>query len=128
MIWTFLALLFTAGGAAIATVMFVIFRNAFKGVVELNIIATLGTPMLAFMWIAVGFNLIGFFMQFGTCCGVCCCSGRRKAERKSAVLHEGENGNGRTNGNGIPLNEKPENMVYGDRKRRFGFRRSENAA
>ena len=127
MIWKFLALLFTAAGAVIATVMFVIFSNAFAGVAELNIRATLGTPMLAFMWIAVGFNLIGFFMQFGTCCGVCCCSGRRKAARKSAMLHAGGSGNGRTNDNGIALNEKPDDMVYGDRKKRFGFQRSKNA-
>ena len=82
-ILTFLALLFTAGPSVIATVMFVIFRNTFTGAADLNITASLGTPMLAFMWIATGLNLIGFVMQLGTCCGVCCCTGRRKAESKA---------------------------------------------
>ena len=80
---TFAALLFTAVGSVVATVMFVIFRNKFGGAADLNIRASLGLPMLAFMWIATGFNLIGFIMQIGTCCGVCCCTGRRKVERRS---------------------------------------------
>lgn len=84
-ILTFLALLFTGAAAVIATVMFVIFRNTFSGAADLNITAHLGSPMLAFMWIATGLNLIGFLMQIGTCCGVCCCTGRRKAERKSQI-------------------------------------------
>jgi hypothetical protein len=83
-ILTFVALIFTGGGALIATIMFVIFRNTFSSAADLNIEANLGTPMLAFMWIAVGFNLIGFFVQIGTCCGVCCCTGRRKALRETA--------------------------------------------
>jgi hypothetical protein len=85
-ILTFIALLGTAAGALIATIMFVIFRNTFSSAAELNIEAKLGTPMLAFMWIAFGFNLIGFFVRIGTCCGVCCCTGKSKAFRK--VEHE----------------------------------------
>ncbi|EXJ96278.1 hypothetical protein A1O1_01404 [Capronia coronata CBS 617.96] len=80
---TFLALLFTAAGSVIATVMFVIFQDRFSGAADLNIRAYLGEPMLAFMWIATGMDLIGCIMQFGTCCGVCCCSGRRKAMKRS---------------------------------------------
>jgi len=79
---TGLALLFTAVGAVVATVMFVIFKNKFSEQADFNIEATLGTQMLAFEWIAVGMTLIGFLMQLGTCCGVCCCTGKRKAERK----------------------------------------------
>jgi hypothetical protein len=79
---TFLALLFTAAGSVIATVMFVIFKQKFSGAADLNIEASLGKPMLAFMWVATGLDLMGFFMQIGTCCGVCCCTGRRRAERK----------------------------------------------
>ncbi|KAK5936697.1 hypothetical protein PMZ80_011068 [Knufia obscura] len=81
-ILTFLALLFTAVGAVVATVMFVIFKNTFSGAAEFNIEAKLGPEMLAFEWIAVGMTLIGFIMQIGTCCGVCCCTGKRKAIRK----------------------------------------------
>ncbi|KIW72499.1 hypothetical protein PV04_00684 [Phialophora macrospora] len=82
-ILSFGALLFTAVATVIATVMFIIFRNKFQGAADLNIHAHLGEPMFAFMWIATGFDLIGFIMQVGTCCGVCCCTGRRKAERRS---------------------------------------------
>lgn len=82
-IFTFAALLFTAAASVIATVMFVIFQDKFSGAADLNIEASLGKPMLAFMWTATGLNLVGFFMQIGTCCGVCCCTGRRKAERRS---------------------------------------------
>ncbi|KAJ9652875.1 hypothetical protein H2198_007877 [Neophaeococcomyces mojaviensis] len=83
-ILTFLALLFTAAGAVIATVMFVIFRNTFDGAAEFNIQAKLGPEMLGFEWTAVGLLLLGFLMQIGTCCGICCCNGRKKAMRKSA--------------------------------------------
>lgn len=86
MVWTFLALLFTVGASVIATVMFVIFRNTFESAPQLNIQASLGKPMLVSMWIAVGFNLMGFLVQFGTCCGVACCSGKRKAAEKSQAM------------------------------------------
>ena len=86
-ILTALALIFTAVGAVIATVMFVIFRNTFSGAAEFNIKAKLGPEMLAFEWVAVGMTLIGFLMQIGTCCGVCCCTGKRRAmkKRQSAI-------------------------------------------
>ncbi|KAK4936897.1 hypothetical protein LTR10_022354 [Elasticomyces elasticus] len=80
---TFAALLFTAAASVIATVMFVIFQQKVSTASDLNIEAYLGKPMLAFMWTATGLNLIGFLMQIGTCCGVCCCTGRKKAERRS---------------------------------------------
>lgn len=87
-ILTFLALLFTAAGAVIATVMFVIFKNAFADVTELNIKAELGIRMLAFEWTAVALLLVGFLMQIGTCCGICCCNGRRKAARKGVLVEK----------------------------------------
>lgn len=82
-ILTFLAALFTTVATVIATVMFIIFRNTFSGAADLNIEAHIGEEMFAFMWIATGFNLIGLVMQLGTCCGICCCTGRRKAQRIS---------------------------------------------
>jgi hypothetical protein len=115
---TFAALLFTLGGSAIATIMFVIFRNTFSGAADLNIRAELGIPMLAFMWIATGCNLIGFIMQIGTCCGVCCCTGRKKAERKSQMYTSGggpESGSREKESSGSSTGER----VPG----RFGFRR-----
>jgi hypothetical protein len=115
MVWTFLALLFTAGGSVIATVMFVIFRNTFESATEVNIQASLGKPMLAFMWIAVGFNLVGFLMQFGTCCGVLCCTGRKTAVKKSRAM-----GGAASSGNG---DWKKENgFVNGSgRRKRFAW-------
>jgi hypothetical protein len=127
-ILTFLALLGTAVGALIATIMFVIFRNTFSSAAELNIEANLGLPMLAFMWIAVGFNLIGFFVQIGTCCGVCCCTGRRKAIRKT----EHEQGyDGATSADsevsrapGVGANGVNDvNITGAEKRRRFGFGR-----
>lgn len=82
-ILAFLAALFTTVATGIATVMYIIFRNTFRDAADLNINAHIGSEMFAFMWIATGFNLIGLFIQIGTCCGVCCCTGRRKAERIS---------------------------------------------
>jgi len=87
-ILTGLALLFTAVGAVVATVMFTIFKNTFTEQDGFNIEAKLSNQMLAFMWIAVGMALIGFLMQIGTCCGVCCCNGKRKAERKLPMAAE----------------------------------------
>lgn len=80
-ILTFASLLFTAAGSVIATVMSVVFRNQFSQAAMFNVHASLGEPMLAFMWISTGFNLVGFMMQVSACCGVCCCAGRRRAVR-----------------------------------------------
>lgn len=110
-ILTFASLLFTAAGSVIATVMFVIFKNQFSGAEDLNIRASLGTPMLAFMWIGTGFNLIGFIIQVGTCCGVCCCTGKRKAMRKSQI------------NTGVEGREKESTGSGSGSPRRFGFRR-----
>ena len=109
---TFAALLFTAGASVIATVMYVIFRNTFSNAAEVNITAHLGEPMLAFMWIAVGFNLIGFIMEIGTCCGVCCCTGRRKAERRA--LHP------------PPMREKGSDSIDGLKPKRRWHGRNSN--
>ena len=46
-------------------------------------------PMLAFMWIATLFNLVGFLFQFGTCCRVCCCSGKENATKKGQPSNNG---------------------------------------
>lgn len=89
-IFTFVTLLLTFGASAIATVMFTIFRNVFQSAPELNITAELGVPMLAFMWISSAFNFLGFLLQIGTCCGVCCCSGKKKAIRDGQLSPDGK--------------------------------------
>ncbi|KAF2759769.1 integral membrane protein-like protein [Pseudovirgaria hyperparasitica] len=71
----------------IATVMFVIFKNVIAGVSELNIRASIGVEMFAFMWIASGFAIITWLIHLGQCC--CCASrrdvrtGRRKGNKKA---------------------------------------------
>jgi SUR7/PalI family len=87
---TFVTLLLITGASVVATVMFVIFRNVFQSAPELNVRAELGAPMLAFMWIASGFNLLSFLFQVGTCCGVCCCSGKRKAIKEGRLSSDGK--------------------------------------
>lgn len=89
-IFTFLALLFTAAGSIIATVMFTIFRNIITSQSELQIEANLGQMMLGLMWTAVGLDLVGFLDQVGMCCGVLCCSGRRKRDRRKRVQEKRE--------------------------------------
>lgn len=87
--FTLITFILTAGSSAVATVMFTIFRNVFRSAPELNISAELGVPMLAFMWIASGFNLVGFLFQFGTCCAVCCCAGKEKATKQGQPSNNG---------------------------------------
>lgn len=127
---TLIAVLFTAGGAVIATVMFVIFKNTFSSASGVNIEANLGTPMLAFMWIGVGFNLIGFFVQIGTCCGVCCCTGRKKAIRKGeqeqsydgATSADSDASRAPDVSDATDVNDINDvNITGGEKRRRFGF-------
>ena len=77
-----LALVFTLIASVVATVMFVIFRNIVTGQQDLQIEASVGTQMLAFMWTAVALDLLGFLLQAGICCSVCCCSGKRRYEKE----------------------------------------------
>jgi hypothetical protein len=72
--------------------------------------------------------LIGFFVQIGTCCGVCCCTGRRKAIRKT----EHEQGyDGATSADsevsrapGVGANGVNDvNITGAEKRRRFGFGR-----
>lgn len=70
--------LVTTIAAVLATALFVIFRNVFANVsVDLNVGAQLGTKMFAFVWVAVGCELLGMVLQWGMCC--CSCCGRRKS-------------------------------------------------
>lgn len=89
-VFTVFTFLLTAGASVVATVMFTIFRNVFRSAPELNINAQLGTPMLAFTWIASGFGLIGFLFQVGTTCAVCSCSGKKKAIKEGQLSSDGK--------------------------------------
>ncbi len=66
--------------------MFIIFRNVLKGAAaDVNIGATIGTKIFAFMWIATACSIVGWLVQMGMCC---CCASRRDVRR-------GVNGRGR---------------------------------
>ena len=73
-ILNFLVALFITVAAVIATVMFIIMRNAFTGVADLNVEAAIGIEMFVFMWIAAGTAIVAFLIQMGECC---CCASRR---------------------------------------------------
>jgi hypothetical protein len=79
-VWTFVAALFTVAATVIATAMFIIFKNVITSQQALNIGASIGTQMFAFMWIAAGFNLLGFGIHLGLTC--CCASTRDVRTRR----------------------------------------------
>ena len=81
LILSFFTALITIVASAVATVMFIIFANAFVNAdPNLNIEARVGKQMFAFMWVASAFSLIPFIIQLGSCCAACC--GGRNARRK----------------------------------------------
>ena len=65
---------FVQVATVVATVMFIIMQNAVTSATELNIGASLGIHMFAFMWIAAGTAILAFVIQLGMCC---CCASRR---------------------------------------------------
>ncbi|KAI4223187.1 MAG: hypothetical protein L6R40_008519 [Gallowayella cf. fulva] len=87
-ILTFLTALSITAASIIASAMFLIFRSVIqKAADSVNIQAEIGTKMFAFMWIASGAAVLGWFIQFAGCC--CCAStrdvktGRRRGRRKA---------------------------------------------
>jgi hypothetical protein len=87
MLLTFLAALVTTVAAVIATVMFIIMKNAITSVDQLNIKASIGIQMFAFMWIAAGAGILAWIVLLAQCC--CCASrrdvrtGRKKGSKKA---------------------------------------------
>jgi hypothetical protein len=75
---TFLAALCTTVATVIATVLWIIFKNAMKSQTELNIGATIGIKMFVLMWIAAAFAILAWLIQMGLCC---CCASRRDVKR-----------------------------------------------
>ena len=59
--------------------MFIIFRNLVEGAAaDVNIGATVGIKMFAFMWVASACSIIGWIVQMGMCC---CCASRRDVRK-----------------------------------------------
>jgi len=78
MIFTFFAALTTTVATVIATVLFIIMRNAITSVTQINIGAYIGTKMFAFMWIASAFSILAWIIQLSQCC---CCASRRDVRK-----------------------------------------------
>ena len=104
-IFTFLAALFTTTASVTATVMFVIFRNVIGSVAEVNIGASIGNKMFAFMWVASAFSIFAWLIQTGLCC---CCASRRDVKT----------GRKRGNEKAYAMNGNSEKLTV---RRRFGF-------
>ncbi|PQE26382.1 integral membrane protein [Rutstroemia sp. NJR-2017a BBW] len=73
-IWTFISALLTVAATIIATVIAVVLKNVVTSQANLNIGASIGTEMFAFMWIGAGGSLIGWLIHL---CLSCCCASRR---------------------------------------------------
>lgn len=78
MIFTFLAALCTTVATVIATVLFIIAQRAATSVSEINIGASIGVEMFAFMWIGAGTAVLAWLIMLGQCC---CCASRRDVKR-----------------------------------------------
>ena len=78
MIGTFLAALCTTVASVVATVMFIIMQNAITQVQQLNIGASIGVEMFAFMWIAAAAAILAWIIQLSLCC---CCASRRDVKK-----------------------------------------------
>jgi hypothetical protein len=73
-IWTFISALLTVAATIIATVIAVVLKNVVTSQANLNIGASVGTQMFAFMWIGAATSLIGWLIHL---CLSCCCASRR---------------------------------------------------
>lgn len=88
LVFSFFTALVTIVASAVATVMFEIFANVFTNAdPSLNIHAHVGTQMLVFMWIGSAFSLLGFIVQFGSCCASCCGGHKARKQLKSQGIN-----------------------------------------
>jgi hypothetical protein len=78
MLLTFLGALCTTVATVLATAMFIIMRNALTSQTSLNIGASLGNEMFAFMWVGSGMAIIAWII---TLCLCCCCASRRDVKK-----------------------------------------------
>ena len=65
---TFFSSLLCTAGSVVATVMYVVFQRVISSQKELNISASLGAQMFAFMWIATAFSVAGWVVHFHLAC------------------------------------------------------------
>lgn len=87
---SFLTALFITVAAVIATVLFVIMSDVFNNATQLNIGASIGKEMFAFMWIAAATSIIAWLIQMAQLC--CCASVRdvKTGRKKGGLKHTSE--------------------------------------
>ncbi|KAK2750805.1 hypothetical protein FQN55_001815 [Onygenales sp. PD_40] len=125
-LFTFLTFFATVAASLVATAMFTIFKIVFSSkAIEFNIGAELGVRMLVFMWIAVAFVLLGFFLHVRSILAWCCCCCCRP--RQSRIHKEEEMGarsTGQDGGNGMrEVEHDGAGNGEGEKHKLFRFRR-----
>ncbi|OWP01564.1 hypothetical protein B2J93_8591 [Marssonina coronariae] len=91
-VWTFLAGLFVIAATIIGTAMALVFENVATSQESLNIGASYGKTMFAFIWIAAACSFFGFIIHLSM---TCCCASRRDVRtgrRKGRASAYGETG------------------------------------
>ncbi|ORY87782.1 actin cortical patch SUR7/pH-response regulator pali [Protomyces lactucae-debilis] len=77
---SFVAALFSVGQAVVATVLFSIFSSVINdNLPDLNVKASLGTPMFVLAWLSAGFSLVAFIFVLFT---LCCCKPETRRTRE----------------------------------------------
>jgi hypothetical protein len=84
---TFISSLLCTTGSVIATVMYAVFKRVISSQKELNISASLGAQMFAFMWIASAFSAAGWIVHFHL---ACVSRKEQKAEKQGHVTMENQ--------------------------------------
>ena len=77
---SFFSQLLCLAGSVTATVMFAAFKRVIGSQKELNISASLGAQMFAFMWIATSFSVAGWIVHFHL---ACLSRRKQKAEKRA---------------------------------------------
>lgn len=62
----------------LSSCQFIIMQDAITSATQLNIGASIGIEMFAFMWIAAGTAILAWLIQLGMCC---CCASRRDVKK-----------------------------------------------
>ena len=107
---SFLSALTTTAACIIATALFIIFRNVITSQgSDINIQASVGTKMFAFMWTAAAGAIVGWLVQMGMCC---CCASRRDVKRGKKVGRRSAYKDGE-----VPVHDQMQQIQGGGRKR-----------
>ncbi|KAK5138312.1 hypothetical protein LTR08_003373 [Meristemomyces frigidus] len=107
MFFTFFAALCTTVATVVATVLFVIAKNAVTSVSQINISANIGVEMFAFMWIGAATSILAWLIMLGQCC---CCASRRDIKKGKKAGSKKAWG---PDGNPAQMSEKPKRQKRG---------------